>query len=296
MKFFFSERFCFGVICLLFLLNFFLWQTLFGVLSRDFLEVRFLAIGQGDAIFIQTPKFHQILIDGGPDKLILEKLSKLMPFWDRTIDLVILTHPQKDHLAGLIEVLKRYRVLNILWTGVFVDSFIFQEWQKRLTLEKANEIIAEAGQKIIFEKLIFDVLNPGQGVAYKFFKNSNDTSLVLRAHFGESSFLFTGDIEKKVEENLINQKIKIESDVLKVAHHGSKSSSVQEFLEKVSPFLSVISVGFNNYGHPHQEVLERLEKIGSQILRTDREGDIILKTDGKIIFLETAKKYEIPAF
>ena len=136
----------------LFFLNFLAWLVVYNLSQSRFLEVTFFDVGQGDAIFIETPKLHQILIDGGPDSTILGKLGKEMPFWDRTIDLVILTHPEHDHYGGLIEVLKRYKVENILWTGVIRDTAEFREWQRLIKEEGAKITIAKMGQKIKIHK------------------------------------------------------------------------------------------------------------------------------------------------
>jgi len=130
--------FCFNVLAWLGL-----WQA-----NQSFLEVTFLDVGQGDAIFIETPQNQQILIDGGPTSNILEKLGKEMPFWDRTIDLVVLTHPDSDHVSGFIEVLQRYQVANILWTGILCETAECQEWQKLIATEGANIYFAQAGQQI----------------------------------------------------------------------------------------------------------------------------------------------------
>jgi len=265
-----------GLVCL----NLILWVVVYDLSQPRPLEVTFFDIGQGDAIFIETPQGHQILIDGGPDLTILEKLSEEMPFYDRTIDLIILTHPEHDHYFGLFEVLKRYEVENILWTGVVRETAEWQEWEKLIEEERAEIKIAQAGQRIILQGsdpcIFIDVLHPFENLEGQEFKNSNDTSIVASLVFDDISFLFTGDITKKIEKQL-----SIDSDILKVAHHGSKTSSCLEFLEIVSPELAIITVGENSYGHPHPEVLANLNQFGIQVLRTDIEGDIKIFSDGK---------------
>ena len=269
-------------ILLLFLLfaNFLAWLAVYDLSWHRPLEVVFFDIGQGDSIFIETPWKHQILIDGGPSSKVLEKLAKEMPFWDRTIDLVILTHPEKDHVSGLIEVLKSYKVENILWTGVVTDSFQYKEWLKRLELEGAEIKIAKAGQKIRAGKVLLDILHPLENLENQKIKNLNNTSIVIRLSFFQNSFLFTGDIFQSREKKIIEQGIPLNSDVLKVGHHGSKTSTAEEFLKAVTPEIAVISVGENHYGHPHQEVLDRLAEAGAKLLRTDREGDIKIISNG----------------
>ena len=144
--------------------------------------------------------------------------------------------------------------------------------------------IAKIGQKIITPKVFFEVLHPFRSLEGKEVKNTNNSSIVLRLVFGNNSFLFTGDIYKSIEKEIVDRGLEIEADVLKVGHHGSKTSSAEEFLEKVSPEVAVISSGKDNtYGHPHQEVLETLDKYGITVLRTDTEGDIKIISNGKNI-------------
>lgn len=217
------------------------------------LKVVFFDVGQGDSIFIETPSKKQILIDGGPDQTVLEKLNQEMSFWDRHIDLVILTHSDWDHITGLREVINRFEIGRIV-TGAEVEGW--------------DTLLVRRGQRIILDDVVLDVLWPDTP------QDGNNGSVVVRLSYHEAEFLLTGDIEAKIEKQLdVSQ-----SDVLKVAHHGSKTSSCSEFLEKVQPKISVISVGENNYGHPYQEVLERLKN--TLIYRTDEQGDIKMKTDG----------------
>jgi competence protein ComEC len=269
----------------LLILNVLAWTAVFDLAKQKFLAVDFLSVGQGDSEFITTPGGCQILIDGGPDNSVLEKLGKAMPFWDRTIDLVILSHPEKDHLAGLIEVLKRYKVENILWSGVIRDTAEYQEWSDGIKKEEAKIIIAQLGEKIKIGKLEIDVLNPSESLAGQELKDSNDSSVVVKLIFGQNSFLFTGDISEKVENDLGKKPSGIDSDILKVAHHGSKYSSSDGFIKAVSPQIAVIEVGKDNgYGHPTQEVLDRLASYGIDILRTDQNGDIKIISDSKNLY------------
>jgi len=207
-----------------------------------------------------------------------------MPFYDRTIDLVILTHPEKDHLSGLLDVLKKYEVKNILWSGVIRDTAEWQEWS-RLTKKEGAEIkIARAGERAVLQQgplVYLDILSPAEPLEGREFEDSNDTSIVARLVFGKNSFLFTGDITDRTESNLVAENVFLDSDVLKVAHHGSKTSTSENFVKKVSPEAAVIEVGENNYGHPTHEVLATLKQFGIQILRTDEDGDIKIFSDGK---------------
>lgn len=275
------------VLGILVFLNIFIWQEVFDWLFNPYLKVIFFNVGQGDAIFIVSPQKHQILIDGGPNSIILEKLAKEMPFWDRSIDLIILTHPEHDHIAGLLEVLKRYKVENILWTGVIRDTAEYKEWLRLIKRENSELRIAKAEQKIKAREVHFDILNPFENLSGRKIKNVNNTSVIAKLVFDKKSFLFSGDAYKSVERKLIARGLALDSDVLKVGHHGSKTSSAEEFIEKVLPEIAVISAGKNNrYGHPHQQTLDTLEKYGVETLRTDINGDIKIISDGKNIRIQ----------
>ena len=281
----------FFVLGLLFFLNILAWLAVYDLNKPQLLEVNFFNVGQGEAIFIETPSRHQILIDGGPSSLILEKLAESLPFWDRTIDLIILTHPEHDHLAGLIEVLKRYKIENILWTGIVRDTSEYNEWVKLIKNEGAKIKIAQASQRINLSTYEvnrhIDILYPFENLEGQEFENSNNTSIVAKLIFGENSFLFTGDAYQSVEKKLVSRGWGLNSDVLKVGHHGSKTSTSEEFIKQVSPEIAVISVGKDNpYQHPHQETLDTLEKYGIKILRTDKNGDIKIICDSQSLKLK----------
>lgn len=278
-----KQKFYLLVIFLLVLGNFFVWNEICKP-DRNFLKVNFLDIGQGDAAFIETPQGHQILLDGGPDKKILEKLNNQMPFWDRTIDLIILSHPDSDHLGGLNYVLDRYKVEHILWTGAQRETKTFKRWldriEREIKKEKTEIIFSRRGQKIIAGQAKFFILYPFQDFKDRLFKETaNESSIVTKLSFLNKSFLFTGDIDKKVEESL--REIDLKSDVLKIAHHGSKYSSSFNFLKESGVQLAIISCGRNNiYNYPHYVVLKNLQDLSIEVLRTDQEGDIKLISDG----------------
>ena len=273
-----NKKLAWGILAGLVILNVVAWVVVWDLSQPSFLKVVFFDVGQGDSIFIETPERYQVLIDGGPDLTVLEKLAAQMPFYDRTLDLVVLTHPERDHLFGLLEVLERYKIKNILWTGIVRDTAEWEEWVKLIKEEGAQIIIAQAGQRIILQKepfILFDILNPFENLEDREFKNSNDTSIVVNLVFKDVSFLFTGDISNKIEK-----KLTVDSDILKVAHHGSKTSSSPEFLQAVSPEVVVISVGENKYGHPAPEVLANLKQFNIEILITKELGDIKIISDG----------------
>ena len=275
----------------LLLLNVFVWKDVFVLAGSHSLLVNFLDVGQGDAVFIKTPEEHQILIDGGPDSSALAGLSSFIPSWDRTIDVVILTHPEKDHMQGLIDILQRYKADYILWTGVKRTTPEYNAWLDVLSKQKsagAKIIISEPGLRIKAGNVLINTLYPLENLESKQLKDSaNDTSIVSYLIFGRNSFLFTGDIGASVEKDIINSNLVGSLDVLKVSHHGSKYSTSELFLKGVKPKIAVISASKTNpYGHPTPEVLQRLEKFGIQIKRTDQDGDVKILSDGNNISIK----------
>jgi len=251
----------------------------------DKLHVSFLDVGQGDAILIQTPSRQNILIDGGPDPQAINlELSKKLPFWDRTIDLVVSTQPHADHITGLVEVLGRYKVKQVLEPGVPYDSSIYREWVKLVKEKQIKNGIARAGQEIdLGSGIRIEVLNPPAKLFEGTSHDVDNNGVVLRLSWGEVSFLFTADIRQEAEFELIGQRANLRSTVLKVAHHGSKTSTTPQFLAAVAPEVAVISVGADNpFGHPGPEVVGRLEdRLGEdRVYRTDENGTTEFITDG----------------
>jgi competence protein ComEC len=268
-----------GGLLLLLLITVSLWSE---ILSFGFFRITFFNVGQGDAAFVRTSLGNQIVIDGGPDSAILEKLAREIPFWDRTIDMVILSHPAQDHVAGLVSVLEKYRVKNIIWNGIRKDTEIFKVWIGALEQEKEEgavvSIVRAPGKVPLRSKgcpQFLDILYPIDDIAGKVFVDDNDTSVVVRVVSCDHSVLFTGDLSQKGEKQILSNAYDVRSDVLKVGHHGSRTSSSEEFIQGVGPDVAVISSGrANRYGHPHEETLATLEKYGIDIRRTDEEGDI----------------------
>lgn len=247
------------------------------------LSVNFLNVGQGDAIYIRTPDEVDVLIDGGPDKSILNELGAVMPFWDRAIDLVILTHPHSDHVAGLVEVLRRYKVKKILYTGVLHTAPDYLAWLEEIKAQKIPlEIVDKKSEILLGSATKLEILSPQQSFLNKKVESLNNTSIVARLVYGDTDFLFTSDAEKEVENELLSDSsITLDSDVLKVGHHGSRSSSSLEFLTAVSPAIAVIQVGKDNsFEHPHGETLFNLQKLKVTLLRTDLNSTITLISNG----------------
>jgi competence protein ComEC len=260
----------------------------------DKLHVSFLDVGQGDAVLIRTPNGLDILIDGGPDpQRVNLELSERLPFWDRTLDLVVCTQPHADHITGLVEVLQRYKVKQVLDPGVPYDSAIYQEWLGLIEDKEIEYNIARSGQEIdLGTGIKLEVLNPPESLWEGTDDDVDNNGVVLRLSWDNVSFLFTADIREDLEFELIGQRAKLESTVLKVSHHGSKTSTTSQFLGVVDPEVAVISVGADNpFGHPSAEVLERLtERLGEDnVYRTDQDSTIEFITDGETLWVKAEK-------
>lgn len=250
--------------------------------SRATLRVAFLNVGQGDAIFIESPTHNQILLDGGPGTAVLGELGKVMSFYDRSLDAVMMSHPNLDHFAGFIEVLRRYRVGYDLESGRTHTITEYAEFEKLVAAQGVQKALLRRGTTIdLGGGAILEILLPEERDMAA--KNLNDTMVVARLTYGGTAFLFTGDMERGLETRLAISGDDLSAQVLKVGHHGSKTSSSEIFLEKVHPQYAVIEVGKNNYGHPTAEVLARLANFGAQVLRTDTDGTIIFESDGRHI-------------
>jgi len=232
-------------------------------------EIFFLDVGQGDAILIQEGR-TQILIDGGDGEDILDCLGEVMPFGDRNLEVIINTHSDDDHLGGLIKVMENYEVGEMVHTGISCDKEICKMRDRIIERRDIKVLIARLGQEIKFgEDIDLKVIYPFMDLEGKEFKDANDTSVVIRGIVGDSSYLLTGDISSDVENELIFGNLDLDVDVLKVAHHGSKNSTAIAFLQAASPEKAIISVGENSYGHPTEEILNRLSNMNIEILRTD---------------------------
>lgn len=248
----------------------------FSLQPDGMLRVHFLDVGQGDATLLISPSGKQILIDGGPDLSTLEHLGRTLPFFDRTIELLVLTHPNLDHLAAFPELIKRYTVKRILLSGVQEHLGMYEALLVGVTQYGIPITLARIPLTIDFnDGLLFDVLWPTKNLVGKAVKNVNNTSMVIRAVFGGSSILLTGDIEREGERGLLLSAADLSSTLVKVPHHGSKTSSSREFLLATHPSTAIISSGKENrYGHPHSEVLVRLRELGIPFRSTANEGTI----------------------
>lgn len=258
-------------------------------------HVSFLDVGQGDAILIQQGS-TQVLIDGGPSpQAIALELGRRLPFWDRTIELVVLTHPHDDHLTGLLEVLKHYRVGQVLYPlmeGISDDEYnpdLYAEWLRLISNKNIKPTYAQAYQELSLGQMVIDVLNPPQKPLIGTESDVDNASVVLDVRVGKVSFLLAGDLMSEGENELLMSRLVPACTVLKVAHHGSASSTTAEFLSTVDPQIAVISAGADNdYGLPSQEVVDRLAaRLGTEnIYRTDEHGTVEFITDGERLWVK----------
>ena len=270
-----------------------LWhQAIAG--SDERLHVHFLDVGQGDAVLVVTPQGRQVLVDGGPDPIgAARAVGHRLSFWDRDLDLVDLTHPDEDHFRGLAEILDRYRVDVVLESGMDSQNPLYLEWRKAVETEGARRVTATQGQKIeLGGSISLEVVNPGPHLMVGTNSDSNNNGVVIRLVYGRVSFLLTADIEAEAEERLLREGLPLQSTVLKVPHHGSRTSTTSGFLAAVAPVVAVTSAGADNpFGHPHAEVTARLESaIGEgRSYLTAEHGDVELITDGRRLWVKTER-------
>jgi len=254
------------------------WLALRG-LPDGRLHVWFLDVGQGDAILIQAPDGRQILVDGGPSPAALgDELGAVLPFWDRSLDLLVLTHPDADHLTGFLPLFERYRIGGVVHNVDPADPAA-AAWLDLLARHAIAPGRAVRGARLQVGAVTLTVLNPGDGAGVAAGGNDNDRSVVLRVDHGPASVLLTGDAGEAAEQAMIAAGLPLDVDILKVAHHGSAGGTSARFLAHVTPELAVISVGTDNrFGHPAGELLDRL--AGVTVLRTDERGRIEAVADG----------------
>lgn len=263
------------ILCILFFISVF-FLILFLRQSESYTIVSFLDVGQGDAIFIEAPNGRQVLIDAGSSSSVVSKLSEVMPFWDRKIDMILPTHADKDHIGGFPEILRRYTVRSIYDTSNTATTSIYEYYAKARDEEGAVVRIATSKDTIVLDKkngVYLRVLFPISSVEEL---ERNDASTIVQLVYGDMEVLLTGDAGTMIEDYLVYlYGDNLESEILKAGHHGSKTSTSELFLQTVSPRFVVVSAGEkNSYGHPHQEVVERIRDFGSTLLQTSQEGTI----------------------
>lgn len=255
--------------------NLFIWYSII-VGKGDATEMYFLNVGQGDSQLIELPGGVQFLIDGGPDRSVIFELAEVLPATDRYIDVVFVTHPQLDHFGGLVDVLERYRVGAVIATGRDSEDEAWRDFVEVIKRKKVPIVLVGAGDVIRYKDSLVSVLAPNDELLSS--PEVNESSLVLKLQSGSVKALFTGDIGFEAE-NYIANAYDVDVDVLKVGHHGSKFSSGLEFLEEVTPVISVIQVGKNRFGHPTEAAIQRLIKVNSSVYRNDRDGTVRLRAN-----------------
>lgn len=256
------------LVCLI-ILDALAWANIaFGEFGKR-IEFFFFAVGQGDSEMIVMPGNVKMLIDGGPDngKAAVE-LDKVLPWHDRYIDLVMISHAELDHFGGLRAILERYEVGIIIYNGQKSDSESFKELMRMVKERDIPMSVIDEGDKIVYAGNTVSILSASG-------KNTNESALVAKFMGGGATALYAGDIGKDTELRLVKEK-NIRADILKIPHHGSKFSSTKELLAQVRPKITVIEVGKNSYGHPTKEVLDKIKKTGAHMFRTDMDGTIRL--------------------
>lgn len=257
------------------------------VAKEGALNVYFLDVGQGDSTFILGPNNETLLIDGGPDNKVIEELGDVLPFSQKVIDHLVLSHPHADHVGGLPEVLDRYEVQNVYMTGVMHTSADYLTFLDKLEKGDYNIHFIDSYQKYLFgEDLFLEFLAPLENLAQVKVNELNNTSIINRIIYKEAALMMSGDAEIEEEHKLLSNYHKnldkLQADLYKVAHHGSKSSSTYEFLNAMSPKLAIISCGLDNrFYHPHPTLLRKLEQKNIEYWRTDLQGLIHCWTFGK---------------
>lgn len=272
-----NRKFIYFILITLLAVGIILGVIILALKDNQEMEINFLDVGQGDAILIENGH-NQALIDSGRNgRVVLEKLGRAMPFWDRKIEALVITHPDADHYGGSSEILDFYNIENVIKTDTANESGEWLSLVDKIKDKKINQITATWQTEIVFPagaRLEFVYpWNNSLGTS----KDRNDNSIVTKLIFGENEFLFTGDLSKEGENLMVENNIDIDVDFLKVGHHGSKSSTTSDFLDKVTPQDAIISVGNNSYGHPHKEVLDSLKNRAIRIWRTDQDGGIVYK-------------------
>ena len=265
--------------------NLFVWSRVY-LSNEGGLRVYFLDVGQGDAILIESPTQGRVLIDGGPDRKVLSELGRVLPFGDRHIDVVIESHPDADHITGLVEVINRFSVDTFVSTGMRSTNSLDETLDEVINEKEINKVLAKRGVSLdLGGGVVLTLLYPSGSIEGL---ETNEASIVSKLTLGEIDFILTGDSTKLAEYKLLSlNKELLGSEVLQVGHHGSETSSSLLYVQAVSPEYSVISSGKDNrYGHPHKVTLDTLNKIKTKILNTADVGRILFKTDGEKLEVE----------
>lgn len=263
--------------------------VLVTLIAPQKLRVSFLDVGQGDSIFIQTPSGHTMLVDGGASDVVLTRLGEEMNYFNKNIDVMVATHGDADHVTGLIPILEKYTVENIVVSPIQAETSIFSDLEKHIQKENGNVYVGARGDEIDFgDGVVAHILYPQKNLSKK--TDTNDASVSLVLTYGDHSFLLTGDLTSTYEPQFLGTSLPKNLTVYKAGHHGSKTSSGVQLLTYIRPEYSVISAGKENkYGHPNPETVERLQIYSKEILSTIDHGTISFESNGRIVELEITK-------
>ena len=257
------------------------WSVVIHENRNGILTVAFLNIGQGNATFIESPTGTQVVIDGGPNKTLMREISAVLPWYDRHIDIILASHPDRDHYEGFFSLLDKYSIDVFMESGIAGITNEFLSLKEKIVSKKIPSVTARRGEVIdIGGGAYIEIMFPDRDISGL---ETNNGSIFVRLVYGETSVIISGDAPKAMENYLITlEPQKIDSDIIVLGHHGAKTSSSEEYIKAVSPEYAIISLGAgNSYGHPHKETLDTLNKLKVQILRTDQIGQIVFKSDGK---------------
>lgn len=280
---------------LLIILAFVLYSVVQNENRKGILTFAVLNVGQGDALYIESPTGTQVIVDGGPGKALMREVAKVAPWYDRSIDMIVVTNPDKDHYEGFIPLLKKYSVETALLSGTNSETDTFAYLENLIADKGVERIVALRGQKIdLGGGAYLEVFFPDREVSGL---SSNSGSIVMRLVYGETSVMLQGDSVKAIEDYLVGMDgASLKSTILKAGHHGSKTSNTEEYLRLVDPEWAVVSAGRDNsYGHPHAEVLNTMDNLGIEALGTCTGGRIVFESDGKTFTLKNKNPKEITA-
>lgn len=276
------------ILTILLVVHIIVFEKIFLLFEPRLLSISFLDVGQGDAIYIKTPNGNDMLIDGGPDNSVLRELKKIMNSDDRFINIVTATHPDKDHIAGLASIFDTYTIDHIIYTATRSATQFDKTLHEKIAQEKhIVEHVAHRGMRIVLDPdfgVFLDILFPLS--PDDVFSDTNDASIVMRLFYKQTIAIFTGDAPMKTETMIINlDQEKLETKILQLGHHGSKTSTSDMFLKTTQPNYAVASAGKNNrYGHPANEVVNRVLKNNTPLLTTKELGTITFLTDGNHVW------------
>ncbi len=272
-----------------FILSLFLLWSIFLDKKDNLLKFSMLDVGQGDALFIESPTKVQVLVDGGPGNNLSRQISKVIPWHDRHIDILVVTNPDRDHYEGFIKLLDKYSVGLLIEPGVIKNDPVYEVFKNKIKDKNIETVLARRGQVIdIGDGAYLQVLFPDRNVSQV---SPNMGSIVMKLFYKNTNVILQGDSLSNIENYLLEiDGDYLKSDILKVGHHGSKTSSIENYVAKVNPDFALVSAGENNpHGHPHKEVIDIFSNLGIPVYSTCNNGNINFKSDGEKFTLKNKK-------